>query len=402
MKLSAETSRRLLLGTMALALIAALAWVALRTGPLAPVRVQTTQVATGRVQPEVFGIGLVEARSSWKIGPTSPGRVLSVKVDVGDQVEAGQVLAEMDAVDLGARMAALNAAYAAAQSQQQAAQAQVADAEAKGSLAASRLKRQQDLAQQQFISAGALDAYKQETASATAGLQNAQARHAASAQDLKRLNAERAALGEQRQRLTLVAPAAAIVSSRDAEAGSTAVAGQAVVQLIDPSSLWVRLRVDQGRSAGLALGLPARITLRSRPGESFAGKVARIEPLADAVTEERLAQVAFDTVPTGISVGEMAEVTLQLPPSDEGLLLPNAALQRLAGNGQSGVWRLQDGDLGFVKVQLGASGLDGQVRVAPLEDGGLKQGDTVVLYSEKALKADTRITVVEQLQGEAK
>ena len=397
MKTSADTTRRLLLGALALGLIAALAWVALRTGPLAPVKVQTVAVTTGTVAPEVFGIGQIEARRSWMVGPTTPGRVLAVRVDVGETVQAGQALAEMDAVDLDQRLAALDASLARGQSNRAAAQAQLADAQARRALAQANLARNQDLARQNFISAGALEARTQEMASANAGLQSAQANLEATAQDLNRLRAERAALGEQRNSLKLVAPAAAMVSSRDAEAGSTVVAGQAVIRLIDPASLWVALRVDQGRSAGLAPGLVARIALRSRPGESFAGQVARVEPVADAVTEERLAQVAFDAVPAGISVGEMAEVSLQLPASEEGLVLPNAALHSQAGG--SGVWRLQDGALNFVAVRLGAASPDGRVQVVPVEPDALKAGDQVVLYSEKALQADTRIAVVETLHA---
>ncbi len=390
-----STSRRFILGALAIALLGALAWVALRTGPLAPVKIQTTRVTTGSVAPELFGIGQVDAQRSWVVGPTTPGRVLSVQVDVGDRVEPGQALAEMDAIDMSQRLAALDASLARGQSNRAAAQAQLADAEAKRALADANLKRNQDLARQNFISAGALEARTQETASASAGLQSAQANLDATAQDLNRLRAERAALAQQRDSLKLVAPAAAIVSSRDAEAGSTVVAGQAVLKLIDPASLWVTLRVDQGRSAGLAPGLVARVTLRSRPGETFEGQVVRVEPLADAVTEERLAQVAFDTVPQGISVGEMAEVTLQLPASASGLLVPNAALQTQAG--QRGVWLHKEGGLHFVALRTGASSLDGMVQVTPLDADALREGDAVVVYSQKALAADTRISVVDTL-----
>ena len=120
------TSRRLLLGGLALALLGALAFVALRTGPLAPVKVQVTEVTKGRVTPEIFGIGQVEARRSWLVGPTVAGRVLGVQVDVGQAVQPGQALAEMDPVDLDQRLAALDASLARAQSTQQAAGAQVA------------------------------------------------------------------------------------------------------------------------------------------------------------------------------------------------------------------------------------------------------------------------------------
>ena len=385
------TSRRLLLGGLALALLGALAFVALRTGPLAPVKVQVTEVTKGRVTPEIFGIGQVEARRSWLVGPTVAGRVLGVQVDVGQAVQPGQALAEMDPVDLDQRLAALDASLARAQSTQQAAGAQVADAQARRALAAANLKRNEDLAQQAFISAGALEARAQEVASANAGLQAAQANLGGTTQDLSRLRAERAALAQQRGNLKLVAPAAAVVTARDAEAGTTVVAGQAVLRLVDPASLWVKLRVDQGRSAGLAPGLVARIALRSRPGEVFAGRVVRVEALADAVTEERLAMVAFDALPTGVSVGEMAEVTLALPATAEHLLLPNAAVQQ--HEGKTGVWRLKDGTLAFAPVTLGVQGLDGTVQVLK----GLNEGDTVVLYSQGALKPDARISVVEQL-----
>jgi HlyD family secretion protein len=391
MKMNPQLSRRLLLGGLALALLAALAWVALRTGPLAPVKVQVTQVKKGRVAPEIFGIGQVEAQRSWMVGPTVAGRVLGVQVDVGQAVQPGQALAEMDPVDLDQRLAALDASLARAQSAQQASGAQVADAQARRALAAANLKRNQDLAQQNFISAGALEARSQEVASANAGVAAAQANLGGSAQDVTRLRAERAALAQQRGNLKLVAPAAAVVTARDAEAGTTVVAGQAVLRLMDPASLWVKLRVDQGRSAGLAPGLAARITLRSRPGEALAGKVVRVEPLADSVTEERLAMVAFDALPAGVSVGEMAEVTLQLPATAESLLLPNAAV--VQHEGQTGVWRLKDGALAFAPVTLGVQGLDGTVQVIT----GLDEGDTVVLYSQTALKANARIAVVEQL-----
>ena len=391
MKMTPQNSRRLLLGGLAVVLLGALAWVALRTGPLAPTKVQVTQVQKGSVSPTIFGIGQVEAQRSWMVGPTVAGRVLSVKVDVGQAVQPGQPLAEMDPVDLDQRLAALDASLARAQSTQQAAGAQVNDAQARRALAAANLKRNQDLANQNFISAGALEARTQEVASASAGVVAAQANLGGSAQDITRLRAERAALAQQRGNLKLVAPAAAVVTVREAEAGTTVVAGQAVLRLMDPATLWVKLRVDQGRSAGLAPGLAARIALRSHPGELLAGKVARVEALADSVTEERLAMVAFDALPAGVSVGEMAEVTLQLPATAESLLLPNAAV--VQHEGKTGVWRLKDGTLEFAPVTLGVQGLDGTVQVIT----GLNEGDTVVLYSQTALKPGARIAVVEQL-----
>jgi HlyD family secretion protein len=383
--------RRMALGGAILALLGAVAWVSLRSGPLAPIKITVTQAKEGSLSPSIFGIGTVEARRSWMVGPTAAGRVLSVKVDVGDMVKAGQLLAEMDPVDLDQRLAALDASLARADSAQASTLAQVSDATARRALAEANTRRNQDLARQQFISPGALDARLQEQASADAALQATQANLKGAGQDINRLKAERAALAQQRGNVRLLAPADAVVTSRDFEAGSTVVAGQPVLRLMDPGSLWVKLRVDQGRSSGLMPGLKGQIVLRSQPKTPLNGQVARVELLADSITEERIAQVAFDQTPSNASVGEMAEVTLQLPTTAPTLLLPNASIQRQQG--QTGVWRLKDNAPEFAPVQLGASSLDGQVQVLQ----GLSKDDTVVVYSEKALKAGARVKLVEAL-----
>lgn len=187
-----------------------------------------------------------------------------------------------------------------------------------------------------------------------------------------------------------------MVTARDAEPGSTVVAGQAVVRLVDPASLWLRVRFDQGRSAGLAAGLPAEIALRSRPGRPLAGKVQRLELLGDSVTEERIAQIAFEQMPEGIAIGELAEVTLRLPAGKAGLVLPNASLRRHGG--ETGVWVVRDGTLRFTPLRSGAADLEGNVEVFD----GLQAGDRVVVHSEAELSADSRIRVVDAIVGQGK
>ena len=363
----------------------------LRSGPLAPTRVTVSKVQEGTLSPALFGIGTVEARRNWMIGPTLAGRVLSVRVDVGDSVKTGQLLAEMDPVDLEQRLASLDASITRAVSVQAAAAAQQLDAAARRELAAVNFRRNQDLADKNFISAGALEARVQEKVSADAAMQAAQASVLGAGQDLTRLKADRAALLQQRLNVRLLAPADGVVSSRDAEAGSTVVAGQAVLRLLDPGSLWIKLRIDQGRSAGLLPGLKANIVLRSQSQTSLAGRVARVELLSDSVTEERIAQVAFEQMPPAVSVGEMAEVTLQLPATSKAVLVPSASIQRQGG--ATGVWRIEAGKPVFTPLRLGASSLGGQVQV--LE--GLKAGDEVVVYSQKALSSESRVQVVDSL-----
>ena len=393
MKSNSLLSRRAGLVLLGIVLLGAFVFVVARTGPFAPTRVTVVKVAEGSVAPELFGIGTVEARRAYLIGPTASGRVLRVAVDVGEAVKAGQLLAEMDPVDLDQRVGALDASIARAASATAAAEAQRRDALARKELAALNAKRYVELGEKKFVSPSVVEGKQQEQTSAEAAASAAEANLAAARQDATRLRAEREGLRQQRQNVRLVAPADGVVTARDAEPGSTVVAGQAVVRLVDPASLWVKVRFDQGRSIGLAPGLPAEIVLRSNPARPLAGTVQRLELLADSVTEERIAQVAFEALPAGISLGEMAEVTLKLPAAQAGPVLPNAAIKQRGE--QTGVWVLRGGALQFAPLRLGSAGLDGRVQVRE----GLQAGDEVIVHSENELAPGRRIVVVESITG---
>ena len=391
MKLKLPSSKVLTLVSLALLLLMAIVFVIRRAGPLAPVRVTVVQAVEGSLTPALFGIGTVEARRSYLIGPTVAGRVLRVLVDASDTVKAGQLLAEMDPVDLDNRLVALDASMARGTSMIAAAQAQTTDAMARRELAVINTRRYVELGQQNFVSPGAVESKVQEQTSAEASAHAAQANQLAAQQDQMRLHAERAALLQQRQNARLVATQDAVVLSRDAEPGSTVVAGQAVIKLVEPGSLWVKARFDQGRSNGLVPGLAADIVLRSSAATSLRGKVVRVELQGDSVTEERVAQIAFDALPAGLSVGELAEVTLKLPATARSWLLPNAAIKRRAG--QTGAWLLNEERPQFVPVRLGQISLDGQVQVLD----GLKAGDQVVVFSEKEIDSSSHLQVVQSL-----
>ncbi|MDP2822023.1 MAG: efflux RND transporter periplasmic adaptor subunit, partial [Sulfuritalea sp.] len=108
MKLPFNRSLGFILAGIALA--AGLVWVVVRSGPLAPIRATVATLSRADVSPILFGIGVVEARRSYLVGPTVAGRVKQVTVDVGDVVRAGQLLAEMEPVDLDQRLASSAAA----------------------------------------------------------------------------------------------------------------------------------------------------------------------------------------------------------------------------------------------------------------------------------------------------
>lgn len=362
------------------ALLTLFVYVAMRSGPLAPVAVTIGVVESRPIVPALAGIGTVQARYTYRIGPTVAGRVKHLAVDVGDLVKAGQVLGEMEVVDLDDRINAQLAALASSE-------AALKQAEVKATFAQTQSERYEKLLSGRSVSEETVITRKQEWAVASAVVNAARA-------DLVRLQAELQALHAQRDSLKLVASADGLVSAREAEPGTTVMAGQIVIEVIDPASVWVDTRFDQVGAEGLAAGLPASIVLRSQRSRPVAGQVLRIEPRADAVTEETLAKVVFNTPPQPLPpLGELAEVTIELGALAAAPSMANASIRTL--DGQRGVWRLEGEKLVFAPVVLGRSSLDGLVQVV----NGVNAGDRIVVYSEKALSKSSRIRIVEQLPG---
>lgn len=366
----------------------------LRLGPLAPVPVTVIKVESQSITPALFGIGTVEARYIYLIGPTSAGRVKRLNVDVGDHVRTDQVLGEMDPVDLDDRIAAQRSALKGAQANVQTTEAQLRDAAARKGFAETQAQRYERLLQAHTTSEETLATQQQALQDAGAGWDAARANLEAARQNLDNSRSNLQALIAQRVNLNLVAPMAGLVTARDINPGTTVVAGSPVVEMVDPKSLWVNVRFDQLSSAGLRAGLPVRIVLRSRNGQALTGHVLWVDPLADSVTEETLAKLVFDRVPQPLPpLGELAEATVALPALAEAPVIPNASIQRV--NGRQGVWVIKNGGLHFTPVKLGASDLNGYVQI--LE--GLKAGEQIVEYSQRTLTAHTRIQIVQRMPG---
>jgi len=276
-------------------------------------------------------------------------------------------------VDLDARLESARQGMAAAAYRQK-------EAESRAALAEANLKRFEVLRGKGFVSQEAVEVRRHEWAAARDGL-------AAARRDVARLDADETGVARLRAQYRLVAPVDGVVTARLQEPGAAVAAGQAVLRMVDPASLWVQARIDQNRAGGVAAGQAAAITLRSLPEAVLAGRVARVELDSDAVTEERIVDVAFDAPPEGLSVGEIAEVTVRLQGVARAASLPAAALKRVRG--QTGVWVMEEGQARFRPVRAGVADAAGRVQVLD----GVGPGEQVIVHSERELSSGMKVKV---------
>ena len=337
-----------------------------------PLTVSVATEATD-VPVQVFGLGTIEARVSSQVGFKVAGVLVDLRADVGDRVSKGDVLARLDDREQGAQVARAQAGVTQAEASLQRATAGVAKAQANYANAKSINERRQKLVQTNIASV--------ETA------QSSQAVEDAASADLNLANSDvavaKAAIADARAQLalqtatlgfhTLTAPYDAVVTARLKEAGSALTAGQPVFSIVDPQSIWALAFIDESKAGDIRVGKTADIVLRSRPNHHFAGKVVRIEPESDRVNEERRVEVAFDSIPADINLGEQAEVYIETAKLPKALLVPEAAITGITRT-EGTVWTVENGRLAQRRVQLGHRLLDGRYDIT----GGLPEGAKVV------------------------
>jgi RND family efflux transporter MFP subunit len=356
---------RALVVVLVVGAVAAVVWWRFGRAVAAP----TVEVVEAAMPLVVAGPGNVQARVPVTLASRITGTVTAVAVDVGDAVQAGQLLATLDDRDLQARRRVVQAQRQTQQRNLEAAQAALDKARADLALARSRAERDAELQAQGFLSAAGMDASRAALASAQAAERGAAATLDARRSELlgsaQELRAAEVAVSYSR----LLAPLDALVVQRLAEPGATVVPGSPLLKLVEPGSVWVATRVDESQLGRVAAGQPATIRLRS--GATLPGQVARVARQSDAATREVDVHVAFDQVPPGFVIDAEAEVRITTG-EQRGLRVPLAALVR-DRDGRSGVLRVADGRAHFVPVRAGAGSGD-----QLLVEGELRAGDRVV------------------------
>jgi RND family efflux transporter MFP subunit len=310
----------------------------------------------GTLQGTINATGTLAARREMPVGVVGEGgRVVSVPVEAGEWVSAGQVLA---VIDRSVQNQQANA---------QAAQIEVAQADA--DLAQANLDRALQLVERGFISQADIDRLTATRDAAVA-----------------RVRVARAQLGERQARnaqLNIVAPAAGLLLERNVEPGQVVTPGSGTLfSIARGGELELLARVGETELAAIPVGASVIVT-PAGSDRSFTGQVWQISPMIDSGSRQGTARVAlaYDPAlrPGGFATARVASGTVVAP------VLPESAI--LSDETSSYVFII-DADDKVVRrdVEIGmirsdgiaiAAGLDGSERVVLRAGGFLTIGETV-------------------------
>ena len=316
-----------------------------KNGPEA-VTVEVAAVETRPVAASYSGTAPLEAPAEAQVVAKTSGVALSVLVEEGDVVRAGQTLVRLDA-----SRAELQAAQTAAQMNK----------------LQNQFARAQTLAKERLIAASDYDQIRYD-------LENARA-----ANRLANLELSYAAVK---------APISGVVASVTPKPGNFVQINTPIVRIVDTSTLEAVLNVPERELATMQAGLPVDLRVDALPGKTFTGTIDRISPVVDSGSGTFRVIAEFDSGGL-LQPGMFGRIGIDYDKRANATVVPRAALLDAGTN--AAVFAVRDGKAARVPVTLGY--MDGQW--AEVREG-LAVGEQVVVAGKAALRDGSAVTVIGQ------
>lgn len=261
----------------------------------------------------------VNEDATWLVGALTSGKVMQVMAKAGDRVKTGDVLAWLHSDDAHNTRADYR---------------QAIDELQRRKVLRDHAKRVRDRAQRLFDLKAAS---REQLESAETELRNTE--HAVATAEIE-IAKEKTHLTEflevpidstAQALLPIRAPAAGTVTDRMATLGTVVTAGNHVFTISNLATLWMLAAVNEADIAGVRIGQPVRVTVKSYPGETFGGHVLKLGEKLDPETRTLQVRVAVPN-PAGKLKPEMfASAEISAAPSGQVPIVPESAVQQIEG-----------------------------------------------------------------------
>ena len=348
-----------------------------------PLPVSVMEVERGRVEETVTNsrAGTVKARQRAKLSPEIGGRVAEIPHRKGALVRTGDVLLRLhdDTQQAAVQMAKRELAVVEVKRERACLEAARAERE---------FLRYQQLKERDLISTDLLDKYENLAQTTQVSCKQTQAEIARARSAIVEAKAELA-------KTVLHAPFNGIVADLDIEVGEwttpspPALPVPPVLDLIDPSSIYISAPMDEVDSSKIHEGQPVRVTLDPFPGQHYEGHVRHIAPyVLDVEEQNRTVEIEVElddrTFASTLLPGTSADVEVILSVKDEVLRLPPSTL--FEGHK---VFVVEQDHLSLRSVEIGMRNWDFVEILA-----GLSEGEQVVTsLDEEELEEGLKVLV---------
>lgn len=415
--------------TLIIVALGALAYTFLKPEETAP-NYLTATVEVGDIENNVMASGKVKALNTVDVGAQVSGEVKRLYVEVGDEVQKGDLIAQIDQVtqknNLSNEQASLEQSEAALQSAQaeslskqaalKSAYSDLASRQSELKQAQSDFARLQDLVAIDAISQQEYDTQATSVETAKAAVANARAAidtaKAAIATTEANINSQQAALRKSRTNVstaeedlsytTIRAPISGTVVSITTEQGTTVNANQTaptLVTLADLSTVRINAQISEADVINVSAGMPAYFNIIGNPDKQYDATLTAIEPAPEQIsstssTDAAIYYVGYVEVPNPdrlFRIDMTAQIYIIVNEAKNTLLVPSTVIQekraKEKGKSATGKFVRVLEDDGTVEERTVEVGIDNRVNAQILS--GLKEGEEVIISEESGKKSDS-------------
>lgn len=378
------------IGLVTVAAIAAGAWW-LRDQGAAPataeeendsrVAVEAAPVDTGSVADVRAFTGTLEAGDAFTVAPKIGAQIERIHVDIGDRVEQGQVVAELDDDEATQAVAEAEAELAVAR-------AEVEQAEADARLARREFERTRSLAERDLASTSELDTTRARAEAQSAAVEVARARVTQREAALARARVQ---LGYTRVRADWRGgDSERVVGERMVNAGDTVAANTPLISVLGIAPITAAVFAPESDYARLSRGQTVEVTADALPNRTFEGRISRIAPRFERDSRQARFEVTLPNEDRALKPGMFVTVRVTVATTDEATLVPEEAIVRREEG--PGVYRIVEGEPPTVRFVPVTIGIEGDSGVEILEPG---LSGRVVTLGQQMLEDDAPVIVSE-------
>ncbi len=346
------------------------------------VSVETVRAEGGAFEVTGDFAGEVRSEEMVELAAELSGRVMELRVNVGDQVSEGDVVARIDDRNLRQSVRELEATVQVSQANLEEAKVELENLE-------SDLRRKRPLFEREMVP-------EREIEELESAIRSAEQRKAVADANIEQAGAQLTSVQEDLSRTDVRAPFDGIVGARQVERGTHVSPGQPLVTLVDDTDLYLTVRVPERQAPRVDSDTPVTIRIGAVGAMAIPGTIHRIAPMLDSATRTLRVDIKPEEISDKvIRPGMYARASLELGREDDAVTVSNQAVLRSA-SGEYYVWLVEDDRVQRRSIEFGLRGRE-KSQIAD----GVDAGDRVVLRGHDALEEDSKVRDVQQIDLEA-
>ena len=334
-------------------------------------RVEVVEVGRASAKSELELPGSIQAITEAPILARADGYILHRLVDIGDRVQTGQTLAEIEAPEMEEQVRQSKANLQLAKAAVDQALANYEQGKTDTELARVTAERWKNLAVKGVVSRQENDQYQSQYQSHVAALQSLEKAIGVQRSSVAAAEANLARIERMQSYLLVKAPFAGVITLRNVDVGALANAGSTLLfRIAQTETLRTYVNVPQAQSSGIRAGQNARLSVTNLPGRQFTGTVARTANSLDPASRTLLVEVHVPNPDGALLPGMYARVDLVSPRTNAPLLIPSDALISRGAGTEVALVR-PDHTVHLQKIEVGRDYGDKMEVISGLRDGDL-------------------------------